>query len=103
MADRVGASRGSTAWRHAATAAHVGSRDRAVVLDLDHLDRPPFVFEGSAAQIWSCLDGERDEAEIVAYLAGAFSAPARQVADDVRGFLARLGELGLVTTREDNR
>ena len=102
MADTVGASRGSTAWRHAGTAAYVGSRDRAVVLDLDHLDRPPYVFEGTAAQIWSCLDGERNEAEVVAYLVGAFSAPAGQVADDVRGFLARLDELGLVTISDDS-
>jgi coenzyme PQQ synthesis protein D (PqqD) len=90
----------STVWRRATSTAYVesppGSGERVVVLDLDRLDLPPYVFEGSAAQIWLCLDGDRTEAEVVADLAEAFGAPAEAVAGDVRGFVDRLRDLGLV-------
>ena len=62
-------------------------------LDLDHLDRPPYVFEGSAAQVWACVDGDRTESEIVTDLAEAFEAPAEVVAADVRQFVDRLAIL----------
>jgi hypothetical protein len=69
-----------------------------VVLDLDHLDLPPYVFEGTAAQVWACLDGDRSEREIVADLAEAYEAPAQRVADDVRQFVDRLRDLGLIVS-----
>ncbi len=90
----------STVWRRATGTAYVesppGAPERVVVLDLDHLDRPPYVFEGSAAQVWACLDGDRTEAEIVADLADAYEVPADVVAGDVRQFVDRLQDLGLV-------
>jgi hypothetical protein len=86
----------TTVWRRATSTAYVESPERAVVLDLDHLDLPPYVFEGSAAQIWACVDGDRSEAEIVADLAEAFEVPAEVVAPDVRDFIGRLRDLGLV-------
>jgi Coenzyme PQQ synthesis protein D (PqqD) len=86
----------TTVWRRAPSAAYVETPRRAVVLDLDHLDHPPYVLEGSAAQIWGCVDGDRTEAEIVADLAEAFELPGEQVAADVRDFLDRLVALGLV-------
>ena len=67
-------------WRRATSTAYVESPERVVVVDLDHLDLPPYVFEGSAAQVWACLDGVRTEAEIVADLADAYDAPAEVVA-----------------------
>jgi Coenzyme PQQ synthesis protein D (PqqD) len=89
-----------TTWRRATSTAYVestvGSEQRVVVLDLDHLDLPPYVFEGSAAQIWACLDGERTEAEVVTELAEAYGVPAEVVTDDVRTFVDRLRHLGLV-------
>ena len=90
----------TTVWRRATSTAYVESPERAVVLDLDHLDLPPYIFEGSAAQIWACVDGDRSEAEIVADLAAAFEVPAEVVAPDVRDFLDRLRDLGLVVTPE---
>jgi len=66
------------------------------VIDLDHLDRSPYVFEGSAAQVWACIDGDRTEAEIVHDLAEAFDAPVEVVTSDVRHFIEHLRELGLV-------
>jgi len=95
---------GTTVWRHAARAAYVespdGSAERVVVLDLDHPELPPFVFEGPAAQIWACVDGDRTEAEIVADLAEAFEAAHEVVAVDVRRFIDRLRELGLIVSDE---
>ena len=88
----------STVWRRATSTAYVETPRRAVVLDLDHLDLPPYVFEGPAAQIWACVDGDRTEAEIVADLAEAFEVPAEVVAPDVREFIDRLRGLGLVVT-----
>jgi len=91
---------GRTVWRRATSAAYVESQpesgERVVVVDLDHLDLPPYVFEGSGAQVWLCVDGDRTEAEIVADLAEAFDIAVEVVAPDVRGFLSRLAELGLV-------
>jgi hypothetical protein len=85
----------TTVWRRATSAAYVETAQRAVVLDLDHLDLPPYVFEGSAAQIWACVDGDRTEADIVADLAEAFELPEERMASDVRDFLGRLRDLGL--------
>jgi len=86
----------STVWRRAPGTAYVDTSDRAVILDLDHLERMPYVFTGSAAQIWACVDGDRTEDEIVADLAEAFEVPQDVVAQDVSGFLAELRSLGLV-------
>jgi len=76
----------------------VAERARVVVLDLDHLDRPPYVFEGTAAQVWACVDGDRTEAEIVGDLAEAFEVSPETVAHDVRRFIDQLRELGLVVS-----
>jgi hypothetical protein len=90
----------ATVWRRAGSAAYVesspGSAPRAVVLDLDHLDHPPYVFEGSAALIWGYVDGVRSEAQIATQLAEAFETPVDVVAADVREFVDRLRELRLV-------
>ncbi len=85
-----------TVWRRSGEAAYVESPDRAVVLDLDHLDRPPYVFEDTAARIWSHVDGVRTEARIVAALAELYDAPVAALGGDVRAFLGQLDGLGLV-------
>ena len=89
-------SSGATVWRRATSTAYVESPERVVVVDLDHLALPPYVFEGSAAQIWLRVDGERSEAQIVTDLAHAYDVPADVVAPDVRDFVQRLRGLGLV-------
>jgi hypothetical protein len=86
----------SAVWRRAPQAAYVESPGRAVVLDLAHLDRPPYVFEGSAAEIWGCLDEGWTQADVANHLAEAFEAPVEVVAADVGQFVDRLRELGLV-------
>ncbi len=89
---------GSTVWRRATSTAYVESPGRVVVLDLDHLALPPYVFEGSAAQVWARLDGVRSEAEVVADLVDAYDAPAELVTGDVRQFVDRLRDLGLIVS-----
>ena len=109
MTDDVGGGPGPTSsaevggvvWRHADAAAYVESAERVVVVDLDHLDLPPYVFEGSAAQVWRCVDGDRTEAEIVTDLADAYDVPADVVTPDVRQFVDRLRDLGLIVTGTD--
>jgi hypothetical protein len=96
MAETADAERGTTVWRRATGTAYVESAERVVVLELDHPDLPPYVFEGSAALIWARVDGERTEAGIAAELAEIFEAPAEVVAPDVRQFVDRLRELGLI-------
>jgi hypothetical protein len=91
-----------TVWRRSASAAYVESDDRVVVLDLDHLDLQPFVFEGSAAQVWACLDGDRSETEIVDDLAEAYEVPREVVLDGVREFIGRLRDLGLIVRGADD-
>lgn len=87
---------GATVWQPATTAAYVETPERVVVLDLDHLDRAPYVFEGSAAQVWACIDGDRTQDEIVRDLSEVFQAPVDVVAADVHEFVDHLRELGLV-------
>ena len=86
----------TTVWRRATRAAYVETDRRAVVLDLDHLDLPPYVFEGTAAVVWTCLDGDRTEGEIIDDLAEAYEVEAAMIAPDVRQFVDRLRSLGLV-------
>ena len=90
------ADRGATVWRHAERTAYVESPERVVVLDLDHLDRAPYIFEGSAAVVWACLDGDRTESEIVVDLAEAYQTETATVAADVTQFVDHLRGLGLV-------
>ena len=85
-----------TVWRRVDHAAYVDSGDRVVVLDLDHLDLPPYIFEDSAAAVWACFDGDLTEAEIVSELAEAYQVEPAVVAVDVRQFVDRLRTLGLV-------
>ena len=102
MADSVSPPTGDgTVWRRVEHAAYVDSGERVVVLDLDHLDRPPYVFEGTAASVWGCLDGDRTESEIVEDLAEAYGVEATVVAVDVRQFVDRLRDLGLVVAGAD--
>ena len=89
---------GQVVWRHADAAAYVESPERVVVVDLDHLELAPYVFEGSAGQIWMCVDGDRTETEIVTDLAEAYDVPAEVVTPDVRQFVDRLRDLGLIVT-----
>jgi hypothetical protein len=96
MARTTGAGGASPVWRRADGVAYVDSSQRSVALDLDHPDHAPYVFEGSAADIWDLVDGRRSEVELTAELAAAYDAPTEAVGADVHAFLERLAGLGLL-------
>lgn len=71
---------------------------RAVVLNLPRIEeqQTPYVFDGTAFEIWSRIDGTRTEPQIVDELVEASGAEREVVARDTRSFLATLRGLGLV-------
>lgn len=73
-------------------------RDYAVVLNLPRIDeqQAPYMFEGTAFEIWSRIDGTRSEEQIVEELVEASGAAREVVARDTRDFLATLRGLGLI-------
>jgi hypothetical protein len=100
QADTGAAGGADTVWRHAPGTSYVDSPERVVIVDLDHLERMPYVFAGPAAEIWACLDGESTESQMVAELAEAFEVSEDVVAGDVHQFLDRLRDLGLVVATD---
>lgn len=65
---------------------------------LMHIESGEFYsLSGTAAAIWSLIDGQRDRAAVVAELAGQYGADPAGIAADVDAFLARLTAAGLVT------
>ena len=92
---------GAAVYTHSEDLAVVGDGDRAIILDLNRLDRSPEALVGTAARIWQAIDGERDEEQIVAVLADQFDTTPDQIAGDVRTFLAQLETLGLVVRTTD--
>jgi len=78
--------------------AEVVTDDHATVLNLPHLaeQQVPYVFEGTAMDIWTRIDGTMTESEIVVDLAEAYAIDARSIAPQVRDFVAQLAALGLV-------
>ncbi len=62
------------------------------------LDGGIAVLEGSAALIWrEAIAGEADVDEIATRVAGAIGAETEDIADDVRGLVAELVALGLLS------
>lgn len=83
-------------WRRCVDVAYVDRDGRSALLDLTHLDRPPFVLEGSAAEIWQRIDGERTEDTIVSELIELYSEPEDTIRPAVTAFLADLEARHLV-------
>ncbi|MDN4484194.1 PqqD family protein [Demequina lignilytica] len=78
--------------------AEVTSDTRTTVLNLPRLEEQqvPYIFEGTAFEIWTRIDGTRAEAQVVEELAEVYEAPAEEIAPQVHDFVAQLLELGLV-------
>jgi Coenzyme PQQ synthesis protein D (PqqD) len=89
-------------WLRSPDAAHTGSGDRVVVLDLAARNPRPQILEGVAAVIWQLLASPKTEPELVAELVEAYDdADAEVIARDVRAFLEQLAASNLaVTTAE---
>lgn len=78
--------------------AEVVSDTRVTVLNLPRLDEQqvPYVFEGSAFDIWERIDGTHSADAIIAELADAYGVAHEVIAPEVASFIAQLAELGLV-------
>jgi hypothetical protein len=83
-------------WARKKEVAWVGDDRRVVLLDLDHLDRPPVVLEESSAAIWQLLAEGTDESTLVERVAAAYDVDGTEVAEPVHSFLEQLLELTLV-------
>jgi len=66
------------------------------MIDLDRLGDPPMVLEGTAASIWSAIDGQRTVDDVVAMVAEEYALPPDDIRADVEAFVADLAERGLV-------
>jgi hypothetical protein len=79
--------------------AHVDHDDYTVVLNLPRLkeQQSPYVFEGTSFEVWTRIDGTRNQQQIAQELAEFHGAPLEQVAADVAAFVEQLLQLGLVT------
>lgn len=71
--------------------------DEVVLMNLDSGDF--FSLTGTAAAIWSLIDGTRGRAEILAALSADYGAPQAEIAEDMDAFLARLTADGYLTER----
>jgi hypothetical protein len=87
---------GGAVWRHKPEVAHVDSEERSAVLDLERLDQPPLILEGSAAVIWQLIDGVRDLDVLSVDVARYFGESADAVRPAVEAFLTDLSERGLL-------
>ena len=83
-------------WRRADDLAFVASPDRVVLILLRQLERPPLILEGSAAAIWSAVDGRRTTLDVIDEVATLLAVDGLEIHDDVAGFLATLEDEGLV-------
>ncbi|GAB3855697.1 hypothetical protein GCM10028801_11720 [Nocardioides maradonensis] len=77
--------------------------DRVTLLDLDRLELPPLVLEGSAASVWRAIDGVSSVDAICDDLADAYELPVSTISADVvalledlvgRGLLVEVGDSG---------
>ena len=88
-------------WRHARDAAWVDSGDRVTALDLSSPDARPQALEGVAAVIWRALADPQSLEALLTRLAADFPDVAPEVLRaDVDGFLARLAEVRLATSKD---
>ena len=84
--------------RHTQGLGHIDHDDRVVVLNLPHIEQQqsPYVFAGSAFEVWSRIDGTTSEEQLVDDIVATLGVEREQVAADTAAFLAQLLELGLI-------
>jgi pyrroloquinoline quinone biosynthesis protein D len=84
-------------WRISADVACVQSPDggRVAVLNLEQ--DVPVILVGTAASVWTALDGTRTETELIEDLARAYGTDASAIRGDVVGLIHDLSSSGLIT------
>lgn len=83
-------------WRRAPFVAEVRSEmgDTVAVLQLD--SDQPRVLNGTAATIWTLMDGRRSESDIVSKLSEEFDDADGLISTHVEEFMASLSSEGLI-------
>ena len=82
-------------WRRGADLAQVESPDRAVVVRLAAPEEAPRILTGTAAFIWTLLDGTRSSSQIVAEAAEEYACSPSEIAVSTTAFLDELVVQGL--------
>lgn len=83
-------------WRRGPLVAEVRS-ETADTIALLHLDTDrPRVLNGTAAAIWTLVDGHRSQSQIVAELSEQFNAPSALISADVEDFMTSLSSERLI-------
>jgi len=77
----------------------VMTEDRTVIQDLDQLDLPPLVLEGTARSVWGSLDGGRTTDEISQAVAAEYGVTPETIVDGVASFLRELSLAGIIEAR----
>ena len=84
-------------WRVSADVAFVQSLEGGRVAVL-HLEQDvPVILVGTAASVWTALDGSRTEAELIEDLARAYGTDASAIRGDVVGLIHDLSSSGMIT------
>lgn len=82
-------------WTHGSDVACVERDGCRYLLNLERLEQPPVILEGSALLIHDSVNGERDTEDIVALLSDQFPEVGG-LADQVRECLQQLAHTGLI-------
>jgi hypothetical protein len=82
-------------WRRGPDVAHVSTAERVALLDLRHLERPPYLLQGSAAVVWDLLDGCSLMLDVVRSVAQHYGVAEVEVEQSVYLFVDQLSDLGL--------
>jgi hypothetical protein len=90
-------------WQHRDDVAWTDGVDRVVVLDLRRPTEPgPMAFEGSAAAIWTAIDGTRDTDQVITAVAEVYEIDPTVVAAEVRTFISDLVARDLIAEAPDS-
>jgi hypothetical protein len=77
----------------------VTTEGRVVIQDLDRLDLPPLVLEGTGRSVWGSVDGGRTTDEISQAVAVEYGITPEAIRDDVASFLRELSLAGIIEAR----
>ncbi len=86
--------------RPRADLAQVAGPGRVALVDLRNPGEAPVILQGSAAVVWTMLDGARDLDAVVAAVAAEYGVAPAEVEAGVRSFVDDLIARGLVATAD---
>jgi hypothetical protein len=85
-------------WIHSPLVACVGEGERVILMALGvPWKSQPLLLEGTAAEIWRCVNGQRNSAEIAQVVTSTAQGCEPSTVAAVSAFLAATASLGLIT------